>query len=167
MKQISFILALFFLSAVGYLSAGHQKSLKADFYVASYGNDRWSGKLPSANTNKSDGPFATLERARDAVRDLKKEHPNKDVVVLIRQGLYALDKTVVFGLDDSGSGNATVTYAAYPGETPVFSSGKPITNWKKMTTVPAGLPRKARGKVWVADVPRLNGTPWRFYTLYD
>ncbi|MHC4314005.1 MAG: right-handed parallel beta-helix repeat-containing protein, partial [Planctomycetota bacterium] len=38
---------------------------------------------------------------------------------------------------------------------------------KKMTTVPAGLPRKARGKVWVADVPRLNGTPWRFYTLYD
>lgn len=29
----------------------------------------------------------------------------------------------VVGLQDSGRGDSTITYAAYPGETPVFSSG--------------------------------------------
>ena len=40
----------------------------ADFYVATDGNDAWSGTLASPNAEKSDGPFATLQRARDAVR---------------------------------------------------------------------------------------------------
>jgi hypothetical protein len=44
---------------------------KADFYVAGDGNDRWSGTLPAQNDAGTDGPFATIERAREAVRDLK------------------------------------------------------------------------------------------------
>jgi len=48
----------------------------ADFYVATDGNDDWSGTLPVANTQSSDGPFATLARARDAVRELKRNSPD-------------------------------------------------------------------------------------------
>ena len=149
-------------------AAGEQVSgVDADFFVASDGNDRWTGKLPAANAEASDGPFATLQRARDAVRQLQRARPNTDIVVLIREGLHALDKTVVFGPDDSGSGNATITYAAYPGETPVFSSGNGIKSWRKAPATLEGLPKKARAKVWMADVPKRNGTSWRFYTLYD
>ncbi len=140
---------------------------RCDFFVAPDGNDRWSGKLPAANADAFDGPFATLGRARDAVRELKRARPNRDVLVLIREGLYALDKTVVFGLDDSGSGNTTITYAAYPGETPVFSSGNEITSWRKAPATLEGRPKKARGKLCVADVPRRNGTAWRFHALFD
>ena len=43
----------------------------ADFYVAPDGNDAWSGTLAAANADKTDGPFATLERARDAIRQRK------------------------------------------------------------------------------------------------
>ena len=53
---------------------GRDESKQADFYVATDGNDGWSGKLESPNADKTDGPFATLARARDAVRELKKSN---------------------------------------------------------------------------------------------
>ena len=118
---------------------------KADFYVATNGSDSWSGTLAEPNAQGTDGPFATLERARDAVRDLKKSKTT-DIVVLLRGGTYPLTKTVVFGLEDSGEGDSTVTYAAYPGETPVFSSGREIKGWKKVTGDLPGLPEK-RGEM--------------------
>ncbi|MCG9792343.1 right-handed parallel beta-helix repeat-containing protein [Flavobacterium algicola] len=136
------------------------KSAKADFYVSIKGSDKWTGTLSSPNAKGTDGPFATLEKARDAVRIYKK-NKSKDVVVLIRDGVYKLNKTVVFGLEDSGEGKSTVTYAAYPNEKPIFSSGKAITGWKKITTDLPGLPKEAKGNVYVADVAD------KFLTLFD
>ncbi|MGJ8656008.1 MAG: right-handed parallel beta-helix repeat-containing protein [Akkermansiaceae bacterium] len=133
---------------------------KADFFVAPNGSDAWSGTVDSPDDQKADGPFATLERARDAVRELRKINAG-NITVLVRGGTYTLDKTVVFGLEDSGLENAFTTYKAYPGEKPVFSSGREITGLKKLTSKPAGLSSKAEGKVWVADV---KGS---FRTLYD
>jgi len=133
---------------------------KADFYVATNGSDSWSGTLATPNVQKSDGPFATLERARDAVRNLKKSK-STDIVVLVREGTYQLTSTVVFGLEDSGVGDSTITYAAYPGETPVFSSGREIKGWHKVTAELPSLPEVAQGKLMVANV---SG---RFLTLYD
>ncbi len=153
--------ALIALLGIGGVSAASGPPAKADFYVSVDGDDRWSGTLPVANAQASDGPFATLARARDAVRGVKRNAPNRDVVVLIRKGVYRLEKTVVFGLQDSGQGDRSVTYAAYPGESPVFSSGRPITGWKKVTADLRGLPKKAAGKLWVADVSH------RFFTLFD
>ena len=68
---------------------------------------------------------------------------------------------MVFGLEDSGTGDSTVTYEAYPGETPVFSSGQEIKGWEKVAAALPGLPPAARGNVWVANVSD------RFFTLYD
>ncbi|MGJ8550748.1 right-handed parallel beta-helix repeat-containing protein [Winogradskyella wichelsiae] len=133
---------------------------KADFFVSTQGSDDWSGTLEQPNLEGTDGPFATLERARDAVRKLKK-NTSKDIVVFIREGVYQLNETVVFGLKDSGEGNATITYEAYPGETPIFSSGQEIQDWKKVTDIIPGLPKEAVGNVWVAN------TSNKFLTLYD
>lgn len=140
---------------------------KADFYIAANGSDRWSGVLAEPNSGRSDGPFATLQRARDAVRELKKKKAT-EIVVLIREGSYQLGETVVFSLMDSGQEGTSITYAAYPGETPVFSSGQAITGWQKLTTPLSGLPEAAHGKLWVADLPRnKEGAARRFFTLYD
>ena len=43
----------------------------ADLYVAPEGNDAWSGTRAEPNDAGTDGPFATLRRARDAVRKAK------------------------------------------------------------------------------------------------
>ena len=140
---------------------------KADFYVSTDGSGDWSGSLPEPNAQRTDGPCASLEQARDAVRRLKRDLPDRDVVVLVRKGLYRLSKTILFGLEDSGRGDATVTYAAYPAERPVYRAAREIRGWKKVPSTFPGLPKKARGKVWMADVPKTDGAAWRFYTLYD
>lgn len=132
----------------------------ADFYVSTKGSDAWSGTLPESNSQQTDGPFATLERARDAVRESGKSHSG-NVLVLVRGGTYRLRKTIVFGLQDSGRGDSTITYAAYPDETPVFSSGQEIKNWKTVTAKLPGLQQEAVGKVQVAAV---SG---RFHVLFD
>ncbi len=95
---------------------------KADFYVAENGNDAWSGTLAEPNSSKTDGPFATLNRAQQAVRDLKAKvyfpkdepvekrwigspHPfgrGKDITVYIRNGFYSLSEPLVFSAADGG-----------------------------------------------------------------
>jgi hypothetical protein len=155
---LTFLLAL--VARSGCCAVAAELPHKADFYVSAKGSDEWSGTLASPATGKTDGPFATLERARDAVRDLKKSK-STDIVVLVREGTYQLNSTVVFGLEDSGEGDSTITYAAYPGEKPVFSSGREIKGFRKVTGDLPGLPEEALGKVWIANV---SG---RFFTLYD
>jgi len=155
-KRLVYILALMTMTA----SICNAASTKADFYLSPNGSDAWSGTLSNPNAQGTDGPFATLERARDAVRNVKKIK-STDIVVLIREGTYQLTKTVVFGLDDSGEGDSAVTYAAYPSETPVFSSGREIKDWKRVSGELPGLPKEAQGKVLMAD------TSEQFFTLYD
>lgn len=137
----------------------------ADFYVSPKGNDSWSGKLSEPNVEGTDGPFATVARARDAVRVLKNDQ-FRNIYVLIRGGEYRLTEPVVFTGPDSHHESYQVIYAAYPGETPVFSSDVPVTGWKLAENV-EGLPESAKGKVYEADLPEISGGKKRFYTLYE
>jgi hypothetical protein len=136
----------------------------ADFYVATTGRDDWSGRFSETNADRTDGPFATLTRARNAVRELKKVSDKKDFVVRIRGGTYLLRETLVFSLEDSAPKGRTITYAASPREKPILSSGVPVRSWRRLREYPPGLPAAARAKVWVADLPQ--GLD-RLLSLYD
>ncbi len=116
----------------------------AAFYVSPSGSD--------SNPGTEGSPFATVSRARDAVRSLEKDSP---VTVYLRGGRYELTGPVVFGPEDSGTDTATVTYAAYPGETPVISGGRAIT----------GLKEIENGN-WVAELPEVKSGGWYFKQLY-
>lgn len=140
------------------------RNTKADYYVAPNGCDTWSGRLAMPSRDGADGPLATLNAARRAVRTMRASGATHDVRVLIREGLYQLQETVVFGLADAAPEEVTTTYEAYPGEMPVFSSGVPIGNWRKLETYPDALPVKAHGNVWVADLP---DPLERFQVLFD
>jgi len=116
-----------------------------DFYVAPDGTD--------ANPGTRLKPFASVARARDAVREAKQQQEARDCTVFIRGGTYRLQETLVFSLEDSAPPGGTITYTAFPGETPVLSSGAMLRNWKRLEKEPENLPPAARGKLWVADVP--------------
>ncbi len=88
--------------------------ISPNLYVATNGDD--------SNPGTEAKPFATLERARKAVRKFKKTVP-KPVTVLVREGTYYLARPVVFTPADSGTDLQPVTYAAYPGEKPTISGG--------------------------------------------
>ena len=102
-----------------------------------------SGALPAPNEARTDGPFATIARARDAVRQEKRTVAKKDFVVLFRGGIYRLAETVVFSLDDAAPQGGTITYAAYRDEQPILSSGVPVRNWRRPNDEPKNLPDAA------------------------
>ena len=101
------------------------------FFVATNGNDAWSGRLPEPNRAKTDGPFASLEGARDALRKLKAAKTlvadaQGGVTVFVRAGSYYLTSTFTLEAQDSGSPEAPVAYRAFPGEKPRLVGGRPI-----------------------------------------
>ena len=101
-------------------------------FVATDGDDSWSGKLAAPNAGRTDGPFGSLERARNAIREMKaKEDLKEPVTVMVRGGEYYLQETLVLGGEDSGTLDCPVTYSAYPGEKPTISGGRRIEGkWK-------------------------------------
>ena len=129
----------------------------ADLFVAPDGKDSWSGTKPSANSGRSDGPFATVQRAQLAVRKLKEREPQRtgEIVVMVRGGTYVLDQPLEFTAEDSGAAGAPIIYAAYPGEEPVFSGGVRLTGWQ---LTPAGY--------WELTIPRVQGEEWSFIQLF-
>jgi parallel beta-helix repeat protein len=130
--------------------------VEGTFYVASSGKDEWSGKLPDPNSANTDGPFATLQRARNAVRDLKgKSAPKEAITVIVRSGKYFLQETLVFGSEDSGSAEFPVSYRAAAGERITLSGGTRVSGWKPY-----------KGQILQATFPRSTGEKSRFRQLF-
>ena len=143
------------LLVAGALSLSTNGLQATNFYVATDGNDGWSGKLAEPNSPKTDGPFATLQRARDAVRGLKAAGPLAEpVTVNVRSGVYRVEKTLEFTPEDSGAEKAIVTYAAVDGRA-VVSGGRSITGWQK-----------GDGAIWKSEVPAVKEGKWYFHQLF-
>ena len=123
-------------------------ALAADFFVAPSGDD--------ANPGSEERPFATLERARDAVRAFKSKQPLAGPVrVNVADGLYRLTEPLVLLPEDGGTAQAPVIYQAAPGAKPVFTGGRPIRGWKPG---PHGL--------WTARIPEVAAGKWYFEQLF-
>jgi len=99
--------------------------------------------LPEPNADGTDGSFATLRRAREAVRGLRDADGNLPgpVTAQVRGGKYYPGQTLHLSAADSGTADAPVTHAAYPGETPIISDGRRVTGWKPYRTVMTGPDR--------------------------
>ena len=132
----------------------------ADFHISPAGNDGWSGKLAQPNAAATDGPFATLERARDAIRALKSHGPLPagGVTVELSGGTYELARPLELTAEDSGAENAPIIYRAAPGETVRLLGGRIVTGWKSVTdpSVLQRLDGPARGQVWQVDLKALG-----------
>ena len=85
------------------------KAEEAKFFVSPRGKDSWSGRV--AEPSADDGPFATIGRAKQAVREFRKTQ-TVPVRVTLRGGTYFLDKPLEFWPADSGTEKAPITYAA-------------------------------------------------------
>ena len=146
-----------------YCPAGIPQPKEEILYVSSQGDDAWSGRLPQPNTAKTDGPFATLARARDAIRSIRAGKPlQRPVSVYVRGGVYALAAPLVFLPQDSGDAKCPITYAAYPREKVVLSGGRAITGWKEA----AAGGEDNRPERWTTEVPGVKQGEWCFHQLF-
>ena len=141
---------------VSLVAAAAHAGEEVTFYVATNGRNAWSGRVAAPAANRSDGPFRSLARARDAIRQARKAaSAEQRYVVEIRGGTYFLDDTFVLMPEDSGTKEAPVTYAAYSGERPILSGGRPITGWQK-----------GPGDLWVAVLSSVKQGDWFFRQLF-
>ncbi len=122
-------------------------ALAADFHVSPQGDD--------AGTGTAEKPFATLARARDAVRALKAGARKQPVRVLVQGGDYTLTEPLVFTPEDSGTSDAPVVYQAAPGAKPVFSGGRVLRGWQP-----------AEDGLWKLQIPDVAAGRWYFEQLF-
>jgi len=101
-------------------------------YVAPGGDDKWSGRSPRRQSGGTDGPFATLERARDEIRKIKGAGPlpKGGATVCLLDGTYFLNQTFKLDAADSGTADAPVAYRASEGAHPIISGGHPIARFQ-------------------------------------
>ncbi|MCB1125099.1 MAG: right-handed parallel beta-helix repeat-containing protein [Verrucomicrobiae bacterium] len=119
-----------------------------DFHVAPSGSDQNDGSV--------DRPFATLVRARDAIRRLPaKDRAGEPVNVLLHAGRHRLSGPLVLEPQDSGSARAPVTWSAYRGERAVIDGGREIGGWEV----------QSNGR-WRTTLPEVRAGDWYFRQLY-
>ncbi len=104
---------LLFCSAVVMLMAVAREASADAIYVAPTGSD--------ANAGTQSQPFATLQRAQQAVRQMRVK--GQGTTVVLRGGTYYLPDTLVLTAQDSGTEQAPIVWRAAEGETPIISGG--------------------------------------------
>ena len=131
-------------------------------YVAPGGDDAWSGR--AATRTGTDGPFKTLERARDEIRKAKASGPlpSHGVTVEIQAGVYEFSKPLELTEADAGTDETPITWRARRGAEVRFVGGKVVSGWKPVTdkAIMERLDPAARGKVVVADLGPLGITDY-------
>ena len=100
--------ALLFLANVAVGSA-------AEFHVAVTGDD--------GNAGTAVAPFATIERAQQAVRQ---RTPGEPATVWLHGGVYRLERSLQFTPADGGTPATPVVYAAVAGETVELSGARAL-----------------------------------------
>jgi len=143
-------------------NAGHSDMPRApaDFFVATDGDDTWTGRLASPNEGRSDGPFATLARARDAIRKLKESGPLPvgGISVEVGGGAYEIDAVIDFGRLDGGTPDSPIEYRARPGELVRFIGGRLVRGWRAVedSKVLAQLAPEATKRVLQVDLTSIG-----------
>ena len=127
-------------------------------FVAKNGSDTFEGTISR--------PFATLDKARDTIREMKKSGtlPSGGVKVSIRGGEYRFTDTFQLDDRDSGTVDAPIQYEAYNGEKVSFVGGdtlnasmfQPVTD----PSIAARIPKEAAGKVLQLDLKALGITDY-------
>lgn len=93
---------------------------------------------------------ATLTSALRQAREWRRTEDNRiqgGITIYMEGGTYAFYEPVFIRPEDSGTKESPTIIRSVGGEKVILSGGISINGWKK------------QGKVWVADVPRLNGRP--------
>jgi hypothetical protein len=129
-------------------------SARADLFVSLTGSD--------ANPGSKAKPFATLEHARDTVRELKRaaKIPKGGLTVWLRAGDFLRTNALELTAADSGTLNAPVVWRAYGNERVRLLGGRTLTGLQPVSdaAILARLDEAVRGHVLQIDLRALGIT---------
>ena len=113
-----------------------QHATAVSIYVSTDGSD--------TNPGTAAAPFASLIRARNAARKIRQDGSlTEPIEIVLREGEYFFEQTLVLTPEDSGTEACPITWRAADGEKVVLSGGRRI----------AGRWNTEDHKIWNVDVP--------------
>ena len=153
MSMLSKFTAVSVVLLLASLCASVTSASALTFYVAPNGKDSHPGT--------KDRPFATFERARDAIREVKKKNlPKGGITIFVRAGTYELRQSFELTSEDSGTADAPIVYRTRKGEDARLAGGRTVTGWQPVTdaSVLNRIDPAARGQVLQADLRAMGVT---------
>lgn len=145
------------LEVIVYPSAQQRSLATVRFYVSEKGSDIAKGDVRQ--------PFKTIERALAQVKKLKAASgiPVGGVEIILREGSYAWQKTLVLDEKVSGEKGRPVVIKAYPGEAVLFQGGHqlPYESFQPLTDASVKnriLDKQAAANIRVADLKKMGIT---------
>jgi hypothetical protein len=138
------------------LAAPAAGAASLDLFVATNGNDQWSGRLATPNASRTDGPLASLAGAQANLRRARAIAGSASgaATIHVRGGKYRLEAPLVIEPRDSGTANAPVVFTAYQNERPIFSGGQAIAGFRQ------------NGPGWEAVISEVKAGQWTFRQLF-
>lgn len=97
---------------------------RIELYVSVDGSDSGVGD--------SGSPFASMAAARDRARVCRLEHPERGIDIVLRGGVYRLDRTTDFGSADAGSDRAALRIRSAPGERVVLTGTRELGSLERI-----------------------------------
>lgn len=135
---------LFFTSPLLAVSSNY----RTQYFVSINGNDLNPGTI--------ERPFATLERAREKIREIKAVHafPIGGVTIQLRGGTYVLTKTFDLTDKDSGTEQSPIIYRSYKHEKVYLIGGREIKGFSSVTdpSVLQRIDKTAQGNILQVDL---------------
>ena len=119
----------------------------AEFHVSPSGRDDAAGT--------ADAPFATLVRARDALRDLRKGGAlTEPAKILVHEGTYEMSQTLQLDVVDGRSDGQPVSYEAVKGAKPVLVGARKVDGFMphQGSILKADVSKLALGKLQVRQL---------------
>lgn len=113
-------------------------------YVSPMGADSNQGTL--------EVPLKTVQAAVDKARQAAKEFLSGPLTICLAGGTYELDQPVMI------TGDAPLTIAALPGETPLISGGRVLSDIQEGEL--NGM------RLWTVDLPEVKAGKWFFHSLF-
>ncbi len=123
-----------------------------------------------AGNDSGDGsqsrPFASLAKARDAVRSLKRANggtlPKGGAQIAIRAGVFQLDAPLGLTAEDSGMPEAPIVYQAQPPGSVVLEGGRAVRGWRSVSdsAVVSKLDPAIRARVLEASLKENHIADW-------
>jgi hypothetical protein len=139
------------------------------FVLSAFGLEIWVSPTGNDfNPGTADKPLASIAVAQQKARALRESAESNGpgpIEIILRSGIYQTPTGLHFGPEDSGTTNHPLVITAAPGENPILSGAVEITGWQHTGDVP-GLPNVAQGKIWTANLRKVEGQILKFRQLW-
>jgi len=130
-------------------------------YVSPSGSD--------TNPGTESAPVKTIACAQRMAREIRRLRGSslvESITIELADGRYYLNEPLLIRSEDGGTTKSPTVFTASGLDHPVISGGIPVTGWKRVSGSVPGLPANAKGKVWVAPIPAVNGRKVEFRQLW-